>query len=999
MIQIAVKTLLIVGLHFLAVQSVLSQGLDLQNYVITQYGMEDGLPQSTVNDIIQSQDGYIWLATNGGLVRFDGNSFTTFNRANTPNMRFDRIIKLYEDGQGAIWIITESGMLRMKDGEFKPYLFSVGSIISSAREMVEDKNDVLWAIIIDKVYRYTDEGFVEVPVSRDPELSEKALNSDVGVWLVNNKELYKTIGDSVALIKDLSNEVGSDLLNIIEHPAGSGTFFIGTMSNGIVKYEQGNITIYDTENGLPANNFNAFFEDKSGNLFANVFGALAIWNGTNFERFDPIEEIGSIRFLNILEDNEGNYWMGTAADGLFRMRKSIIKMIDEKDGLKNEKMLAVMPLKDGSALFSTNCGGVYRWNDGQLSVPDLDYIADDGCFWSMFEDSLGRYWFGARGAYYTNSLSEPGTYLGTEEGFTSAEIFAITEDSKGNIWIASSDVLMVYNEGIIQRFTTENGLYYNDARSLFEDDDGTMWVGTVFGLHTIRDNRVKKIELIDYEKDDPNNRQPYIRAIHKDEDGIMWIGTYGHGIFRINDGRIDNITTAQGLFDNIVSHIIEDENKNFWMGSNRGISRVSKSDLNAVVAGEIDAVSAYSYGLGDGMNSAETNGGFQPSAFMDSLGQIYFPTVAGVAVVSTNDVNANEVPPPVYIENLRSNEGILSYTNSITLPYNTPYLQIQYTALNFTDPEKVKFKHRIKELNDNWIEAGSSRETIYSRIPPGEYTFQVIASNNDGVWNEEGASLAITVVPPFWQTTWFYTLISFLFLSIGPAIYYVRVNNLKKENERQKRFTEKLIDSQERERRRIASELHDGLGQQILVIKNRAELAQKLAKNPKELEGQLQEIMQSAVRSIGDVRSISHGLRPVHLEKFGLTESITNLCDQLQSTSSIEWSYHVDEIDEIIPKEKEIHFYRVLQEGVNNVLKHSSAKEASVMVRRTENGANAVLWDDGKGFDMKEKKSFGGLGFSGMRERIETLHGTLDIQSTIGEGTAIKIFIPAQQHG
>lgn len=972
----------------------MSQVPDLKGYVITQYGMEEGLPQSTVNHIIQSKDGYIWLATNGGLVRFDGNSFTTFNRSNTPNMRFDRIIKLYEDRKGAIWITTESGMLRMKDGEFRPYLFSVGSTVSSAREMVEDKNDVLWSTILDKVYKYSGEVFVEVPVSTDPELSEKALNSDNGVWLVNNKKIYKTIGDSVVVVEDLSNEIGSDLINIIEHPARSGIFFIGTLSDGILKYEQGDLTFYNTENGLPANNFNGFTKDKSGNLFAHVFGALAIWNGTNFERIQPIEEPESIRLQNILEDNEGNYWIGTAADGLFKLRKSIITMIDEQDGLNNEKMLAVMPLKDGSALFSTNCGGIYKWSNKQLSVPELDYIDGDGCFWSMFEDSQGRYWFGARGAYYTNSLSEPGTFLGAEDGFTSAEIFAITEDSKSNIWIASSDVLMVYNEGIIQRFTTEDGLYYNDARTLFEDENGTMWVGTAFGLNTIHDNQVNKIELIDYEVEDPNNRQPYVRAIHKDEEGVMWIGTYGHGIFRLKDGNIDNITTAQGLFDNIVSHIIEDGNGNFWMGSNRGISSVSKSDLNAVIDGEIEEVRSYSYGTGDGMNSAETNGGFQPSAFIDSLGQIYFPTVAGVAVVSTNDVDANDVPPPVYIENLRTNEGVLPESNSITLPYNTPYLQIQYTALNFTDPQKVEFKHRMQGLSDEWIEVGANREVLYSRIPPGEYTFQVIASNNDGVWNEEGASLAITVIPPFWETGWFYSILTFFLIVSGSSIFYWRIKALKKENERKKRFTEQLIDSQEQERRRIASELHDGLGQQILVIKNRAEMAQLQVADPEETSRQLKEIMQSAVSSIGDVRNITHGLRPVHLEKFGLTEAVETLCDQLKQTSKIEWSYHIHNIDGLIPQNKEINFYRVVQEATTNIQKHSGAKEASVMVMKTDSEIKATIWDDGEGFDKTAVKAKKGLGFSGMYERIETLGGTINIETKPGEGTSIKIIIP-----
>lgn len=232
---------------------------------------------------------------------------------------------------------------------------------------------------------------------------------------------------------------------------------------------------------------------------------------------------------------------------------------------------------------------------------------------------------------------------------------------------------------------------------------------------------------------------------------------------------------------------------------------------------------------------------------------------------------------------------------------------------------------------------------------------------------------------------------------VAGFIYYVRIEQLKRQNERQKRFTEQLIESEEHERKRIASELHDSLGQQILVIKNRAELARKLVENPDELGEQLDEIMQSATTSIEEVRSISHDLRPVHLERFGLTDAVKNLCEQIQETSALEWAYHVDDIDGIIPGKKEIHFYRVVQEGVNNILKHSGATQASVIIKKRPSGITSVLWDNGIGFKVGEKKNTAGLGLSGMGERIETLGGTVDIQSAKEEGTTIKIVIPINE--
>lgn len=980
-----------------------SQGIQGKNFVVTQWGMKEGLPQSTVNDIIQSKDGYIWLATFGGVVRFDGNSFTTLSRANTPAMHSDRVISLYEDREGALWINTDFSLIRMMGNEIKSYLISQGALIQSLSQIREDTDNKLWGISSNKVYYYENNVFNEASIYSDPDLVELALNNSGGVWLATRDQILKTIGDSVVVIEQLGDGlINSGFTEIIEYPERSGSFYIGTNNEGIIRYQNGTVTRFDGTNGLPSNNFLKFNKDLKGNLFAILVGSAAVWNGEYFESLKsqlPIKDSGIV-IKSILEDNEGNYWVGTNANGLYKLRPAFISMIDQEDGLQNERMLAIAQLKDGSALLSTNCGGIYRWKDDKISLPELDFIAGDGCFWSMLEDSKNRYWFGTRGIYVTNSLSEQGRMLNDTNGFTDAEIFAIKEDSKGNIWIAASDRLIVYdeNEESIRNFTTNDGLYFNHARALFEDDDGTMWVGTGFGLNTIKNNKVQKVKLLPTNVTEAGFSEPYVRAIYKDRHGTMWIGTYGNGIFRIKNNQVSNITTEHGLFDNIISHLIEDEFGNFWMGSNKGISQVSIEELNGAADGNINSVKAYSFGVADGMNSAETNGGFQPNTFADSLGRIYFPTVAGVAVVSTRDVQKNEIVPPVYIEHISTNEIEFPISSHITTSYDTPYIDIKYTAINFTDPKKVEFKYRIKGLDENWIEAGGNRSTLISRLPPGEYTFQVIASNSDGVWNNEGASLAISVIPPFWQTNWFYFIITVLFFASGSTVYYLRIKTLERKNEQQKRFTEQLIESQESERRRIASELHDGLGQQILVIKNRAELAKIHANRVTSLHEQLDEILNSAVSSIQSVRTITHGLRPVHLERFGLTQSLENLCDQLQQSTSIDWSYHIDDLDGLIPKNAEINFYRVIQEGTNNIIKHASAGEASVVVNVEGPKIKAVVWDDGKGFDLHQAEISKGLGFLGMKERIEILNGTLRIHSEVGKGTTITIEIPISDY-
>ena len=965
------KNLLLISSLFFVVQTALAQDIDLQNYIVTQFGMEEGLPQSSVNDIIQTKDGYIWLATFGGLVRFDGNTFTTYDRSNTSCLVSDRLLKIFPDKDGGIWLFpgfADTIVSRFKNGVCTTY--KIGAGVSNVVDMIEDERGTIWLTAFSKVYRFDGNEFLEVPIKKDEVSIQRAKKSKEGVWFGYEKKILHTLEDSVVEVYDSLPGLTSNIIRIYEHPLNSRILLIGTSYDGILEVDLNQDDFNYKADKLPYNYFLSLQFDKKFNSFAITPDGIAVKKESGFVPFNPFDKEQGIRLKAILQDNEGNYWIGTGGNGLFRFRNKIISMIDKDQGLQNEKMLSITQLKNGTKLLSTNCSGIYDWKDGKASLSTIHKYLDIGCFWSVFQDSKGRIWVGGGAPYMTESLDKPGKLFGEKDGYTGYFVFAITEDSKGNIWVASSNGIFIYDgNSFVREITVDDGLFYSDARVLFDNAE-----------HAIP-------------------RQPEVRAIYKDEEGAFWIGTYGDGLFRIKEGKIVSITTKDGLFDNVVSHIIADKQGYFWMGSNRGISRINRQELNDYIDGKIGTIHSYSYGISDGMNSAETNGGFQPSSIVDSLGNIYLPTVAGVAIVSTKTVRQNVIPPPVYIENLRDNEKSLPLSDAITLAYDNPFLEINYTAICFSDPKKVQFKYRMEGLNDNWIEVGTRREALYSKIPPGQYTFQVIASNNDGVWNMEGASLQIIVVPPFWQTVWFYGVIVLFFLTSGPSIYLYRIKLLKKENEKQKRFAEQLIDSQERERRRIASELHDGLGQQILVIKNRAELAQLQVDNPTEIAEQLSEITKSAVISISDVRTISYGLRPVHLEKFGLTEAITNLFDQIKSTSTIEWSYHIDRIDETIAKEKEINFYRVLQEASKNILKHSSASQASVMVKLFETEIRVSLWDDGKGFAMKKMEGLGGLGFLGMKERVENLGGSLVVQSSLGEGTVVKFVIPINKNG
>ncbi|OAN59632.1 hypothetical protein A8B79_11680 [Balneola sp. EhC07] len=962
--------------------------------MITKFGLKEGLPQSSVNDIIQTRDGYIWLATFGGLVRFDGNSFTTFNRSNSEGLVSDRILNLHEDRTGKIWISTESGFAEYKDGKFKTHQINKTGQIINPKRVLEDKADRIWILADGTPYFYNGDSFIETKMIDREELVQKVREDTTGVLLGYENKIMHTLNDSIILIKDFNSLLGSEIIDVKEYPKNSGIIYIATARHGLAKYENKELTFFDIKDGLTSNFIKRLFVDQDSTFWVTTYNGISRWKGDRFEEFNPINTDHEINYTKIFKDNQGTFWLGTLGEGVFSAKPSNISTIGKDEGFENDIMLSLSQLSDGRSLFSTNCGGIYGWSKNKLTYSVVNTHLPNLCVWSIFEDSKNRVWFGAEELYRINStdLAVPGKKITSDDGFNGFVISSMLEDSKENIWIGALNGLFKYDEVGYKHFSIGEGLSSNDVRSIYEDSNGILWVGTISGLNKIKNEEITHVSLQPKSENKLEN-EPYIRAIYEGVEGDLWMGSYGNGLFRLKDGEVCNITTQHGLFDNIVSHLVKDENENFWMGSNRGIFRVPISSASSFCDGKSNSVQSISYGEEDGMISVETNGGFQPNLVQDSSGNIYFPTVGGVAVVSTRDVKINTIKPPVYIEHIKGVKDDIPITNTIELQHDESFLDIRYTAINFDKPERTRFKFMLEGLNDNWIEVGNRRQALYSKIPPGDYTFKVIASNSDGVWNNVGASLDITVTPPFWNTGWFYALISLLIIGAVGFVYYRRVENLTSENERQKRFTEQLIESQESERRRIASELHDGLGQQILVIKNRVELAKNQVNDPKQITEELLHITKSAEISIQDVRNISHALRPVHLERFGLTEALNNLAEQLQNSTQIEWSYHVDNIDNAIAKDKEINFYRVIQEATNNILKHSNASEATVIVKKRTNSVKAIIWDDGRGFVEKQKK-ISSLGFLGMKERIETLKGTLDIQSRLMEGTTIKIVIP-----
>jgi signal transduction histidine kinase len=327
-------------------------------------------------------------------------------------------------------------------------------------------------------------------------------------------------------------------------------------------------------------------------------------------------------------------------------------------------------------------------------------------------------------------------------------------------------------------------------------------------------------------------------------------------------------------------------------------------------------------------------------------------------------------------------------------------VEIHYTGLSFIKSEHVKFKYQLVGLDRDWVDAGTRRAVYYSHLPPGDYTFRVIAANADGVWNTEGARVRIRVLPPFYRTWWFVTAAALFVAAAAFLLYRRRVSQLKRARAAQEEFSRRLIESQEQERKRIAAELHDGLGQDLLIIKNRAVLGRMQVGADGGAAGeQLDEISESASQAIDEVREIAYNLRPHHLDRLGLTKTLVAMVDKASAASDTRFACRVADLDGALPKSSEINFYRVVQECINNILRHSRASEAWVEIDRDERALEVRIGDNGRGFAPEAAAASRGFGLTGIGERVRMLGGSFAIHTAPGGGTRVAIKLPLPKDG
>ncbi|MFD2530908.1 sensor histidine kinase [Gracilimonas halophila] len=763
--------------------------------------LEDGLPVNTVGRVTQDSLGYLWISTYDGLVRFDGLEFKLFNYSNTPAMPHNRTTIIYQQDNGRMWIALEyGGVLLKENGEFKHFGNQTNFTDSDLTQMYELSGNRMFFITHSGLYVFDDEKFSRFYNSDNPKQNQVHNiyeDHDKSIWVATNDGLlqFTPTGDLLAEYHKSSEQQENRILEVIR--TNAGTITVGT-DDGVYELREKEL-VQSQKYAITADHpIYDIFHDDNKTLFSSAGEVFYNSNGNISKVQHNYLELGEV-YREFYTDSEGRFWLVGTSGSLSLFEDGKIRPFTEIPDHSDYYFNSVFEDREGKLWFGTSGNGLLAVSESKVqNLGTPEGLSGDNIL-AMLEDSQGRYWVGTRGAGLNMIEGNSITHYDVTNGAETNIVQSIGEDIHGNIWFGHHQKgLNKITPNGLEHYTPGNNVEINDIRSIYTHSNGEMWLGTYGGLikfdpsdsnHVIYDkddglsgvkiryvteapdgalwtgsldggvSRFHEGSFTNYTVEDglsSNN----IRSIYIDEydAGTIWIGSENNGLNRLKDGEISYINMEDGLPDHIIHWISQDEDGWLWMSSNRGVFKIKKSELNAYLDNDSDIFTLLHYGRAEGMRNPEGNGSVQEAGLRTSSGDFWFSTQEGVAIFSQDQNESQAFPPTVLVNSITA--GGNSYTsNEVVIDKGYKSFTINFHALTFPSSEKARFRYRLIGIDDSWNEISNQRSASYNDIPAGDYTFEVIAANNNGVWSEQPATASITVQPYFYEQPWFFILV------------------------------------------------------------------------------------------------------------------------------------------------------------------------------------------------------------------------------------------------
>ena len=1007
------------GLLLLASRSAsaLDPHYTLQHYGYQSWQTDDGLPQNTVHAVLQTRDGYLWFATEAGLVRFDGAQFAIFDRENTPQLGSDLIYSLFEDREGVLWISTSGGLTRFENGEFKAFTTKDGLPANSVWSVYQSRDGSLWTLTTAGLGKFENGRIrpVEIPqglaaastVTETPNGSlwvnsgNKLLRIDRGrasvttviadgeqiqalvsdgdgmVWVGSHAGLKVISPDGAQNTFHLPDAIGTDITCLLT--AADGHLWIGT-ANGLGEYDGKSTHSFSARDGLPGSRINSLFEDHQNSIWAATDHGVARIVGGRISALTPKEGLSSNIVLSFFEDREGSLWLGTESGGVSVLRDRKFTTYTTRDGLTDDLVRSVFQDRRGAMLVGTN-GGVNQFTDGKFSPLSIANGLASNVALALADDASGDVWVGTPDGL-NRVQGNRATVFTSADGLADDFVRSLYTDRNGTLWIGTRHGLSRYEGGKFTSYSAMDGLGSDLVGAVLEDKDGSLWIGTLGGLTHFANGSFTNYTMQKELSGQQGLSSNVITALYQDTDGTLWIGTDGGGLNARINGKIISFPLAKTLPQDIYG-ILGDGVGNLWLGSSKGVFRINKSQFNGMAVGDTASISADVYGTADGMRISECSSGGHPAAWRAKDGTLWFATLRGVTTVDPAHMPVNHVPPLVAIEQVSVDDSMLSMHSSAEIAPGHTRFAFQYAGLSFVAPQKVRFRYKLDGLDRDWVDAGTGRVAYYTNIPSGRHTFRVIACNNDGVWSEQAAAFSFQLRPHFYQTYWFYLLLLASLLLVAYEAYRWQVRAVESE------FSAVLA-----ERNRIAREIHDTLAQGFVAVSVQLEVvARLLATSTDAAREHLEQARTLTRECLAEARSSIWNLRSQGATQNDLASALTHAAERITADSSVKARVQVSGTFRPIDARIEAELLRIGQEAMTNIVRHAQAKHASVTLLFEDKLLRMTIRDDGKGFEGSPQAQGmnGHFGLTGMRERAGQIGARLTVKSAKNEGTEVQV--------
>ena len=964
---------------------------------------DDGLPDNGVTGIAQTPDGYLWVATLGGLVRFNGVKFEEFSPLNLGDIPNRVVRAMLLDHSSRLWLAMERGpVVCVSSNTVQLFTTQAGLPDARVTAIAEDKQGTVWLV-----------GGATLCGIKDGQLirpgAAEGIPSGGNLWIAPDAkgELWCAKGGRLGRLSSGRFEGAVDLDQPVSRftAAAGGGLWVCT-GNRVLKFD--GLRGLEERARLPDGvQPRTMLEDRAG----------ALWIGTAAHglfrcKGGQMESVSTSHpeLSCLTQDREGNLWAGTMGGGINRVRARVLGLLGPEAGLPAESMRSVSEAADGSVWVVTQSGLLARgdgsyWTNvtamGAWSGRNANCVAAsrDGAVWIGTSD---RGLLELRGGQIRT--------WGTSSGLSSSSVRSILVGSKGEVWVATDlpPRLHVLRDQKLQALKMPRAA--RSIRAMVEDAEGRIWIGTADGqVLQVEGDELRDVSAI------KEPRRLSVRYLQTTPGGSLWIGYAGWGLGRLKGNDYARLTTANGLTDDYVSQILPDDHGRLWISSNRGIFQVRLQDLAEVAEGGADLIRSVVFGRGEGVRSAQANCDFFPSACAGRSGRLWFCLRNGLAVVHADQLADNPLAPPVILERVAVDDRPLAVYDSgsplrartqpqvldlrtpvgrLQLPAAHRKLEFDFAALSFTSPENVSFRYRLQNFDQDWIEAGNQRSAKYPRLPAGDYEFQVRACNNAGVWNEKGAQLSLSVVPFFWQSWWFRMVIIGLFTaSIIGLVRYFSFRRLRGELDLLARQA-----ALHKERARIARDMHDEVGSKLSRLSLLSEMASQQPEMPASARGEVAEISETARDTIRSFEEIVWAVNPKNDSLANLVQYLCRFAEEFFEGSNTQCAFELPEdIPALsLPTEVRHHVFLAAKEALNNVFKHARARRVCVRVAMTETGFEIGIEDDGCGFAGGEAppRSGSGNGLDNMRERMRAVGGEFTLHSQPGKGTQVTFRVP-----